>query len=124
MFRFLWYVLAIIAAAVLIPIGISNRQPVTLNLDPFGRAVSPFTVAPPLSLLMLLIFVLGLLIGGLVTWLGQGKWRHAARQKSREAFTYKAQADRLAREMDPTGGIAGIDPGVPRTRAARLANGR
>ena len=121
MLRFLWIVLAIAAAAVLMPIGIANRQPVTLNLDPFGRAVSPLAIDLPLSLLLFLVLLAGLLLGGLATWLGQGKWRHAAREKSREAFTYKAQADRLAREIDPN---ATPENSGPRTRAARLAHGR
>lgn len=123
--RFLWIVLAIAAAAILMPIGISNRQPVSLNLDPFGRAGTPFALDMSLSLLMFLVFMLGLLVGGLATWAGQGKWRRTARVKSREAFQWKAQADRLVREQDGSaGGLASQDGAAPRTRAARLAHGR
>lgn len=124
MLRFLWIVLALAAAAVLMPLGIANRQPVTLVLDPFGRIGTPLAVSVPLSLLLFLVLLAGLLLGGFATWLGQGKWRHAARQKSREAFTYKAQADRLAREFDPSSGAASADTSGPRSRTARLAHGR
>jgi len=121
--RFFVILLALAAAAILMPIGIANRQPVTLNLDPFGRTGTPLAAEMSLSLLMFLVFMLGLLVGGLATWAGQGKWRRTARIKSREAFQYKAQADRLAREQDAATGGAMADVG-PRTRAARLAHGR
>ena len=98
--RFLTVLFLLLAAAVFIPIGVSNRQPATLNLDPFGRTPSPFAIDMPLSLLMFLLLMLGVLIGGLATWLGQGKWRRLARLKSREAFQWKGEADRLARERD------------------------
>ena len=123
--RFFVILLALAAAAILMPIGIANRQPVTLNLDPFGRTGTPLAAEMSLSLLMFLVFMLGLLVGGLATWAGQGKWRRTARIKSREAFQYKAQADRLAREQDAT--TSGTTPEMgagPRTRAARLAHGR
>ena len=123
--RFPWFVLVVIAAAVLIPAGVSNRQPVSLNLDPFGRAGSPLALDMPLSLLIFLVFMLGLLAGGLVTWAGQGKWRRTARLKSREAFQWKAQADRLGREQDASAAGAAPQAGAaPRTRAQRLAHGR
>ena len=124
MLRFLWIALAIAAAAVLMPIGVANRQPISLNLDPFGRAGTPLTLDMPLSLLMFVMLLLGLLIGGFAAWLGQGKWRRTARVKSREAFTYKAQADRLAHELDPSAVPALQDNAGPRTRAARMAHGR
>ena len=86
--RFFVILLALAAAAILMPIGIANRQPVTLNLDPFGRTGTPLAAEMSLSLLMFLVFMLGLLVGGLATWAGQGKWRRTARIKSREAFQY------------------------------------
>lgn len=123
--RFLWVLLAVIAAAILIPIGISNRQPVSLNLDPFGRVGTALALDMSLSLLMFLVFMLGLLVGGLATWAGQGKWRRTARLKSREAFQWKAQADRLIREQDGSAGSTSFQDGAgPRTRAQRLAHGR
>jgi len=123
--RFVWGLLAVIAALVLMPLGIGNRQPVSLNLDPFGRPDTLYAVAMPLSLLLFVVFMLGLLIGGFATWAGQGKWRRTARIKTREAFQWKAQADRLAREQDmPQGANTAYDVGVTRNRAARLAHGR
>jgi len=125
MLRFLWVLLAIVAAAILMPLGIANRQLVTLNLDPFGRPDTSLTVTTHFSLLLFVVFMLGLLIGGFAVWAGQGKWRRTARVKAREAFQWKAQADRLAREQEISqGGTPAGDSGAGRTRTARLAHGR
>jgi uncharacterized integral membrane protein len=121
--RFLWALLAIIVAAILIPIGIVNRQPVTLNLDPFGRPETPLALDISLSFLMFIVFMLGLLAGGLTTWASQGKWRRTARIKAREAFQWKSQADRLVREQEALASGSAAQDGS-RTRAARLASGR
>ena len=122
--RFLWILFAMVVAAVVMPIGISNRQPVTLNLDPFGRTPSPLALDMSLSLLMFVVFMLGLLLGGFATWIGQGKWRRTARLKAREAFQWKSQADRLAREQDAGAVASPQDRAVSRGRTARLVHGR
>ena len=126
--RFLWLLLGIAVAALVMPIGISNRQPVTVNLDLFGRTPSPFVADVPLSLLMFGLFMLGLLLGGLAAWLGQGRWRRTARAKSREAYQWKTEADRLARDSGSTGSaVAAVPPSSGRRKSwqmTRLANGR
>lgn len=123
--RFLTVLLVLIAAVVFMPLGIANRQPVTLNLDPFGRAASPLAIDMPLSLLLFLTLMLGLLAGGLATWLGQGKWRRTARHKSREAFQWKSEADRLARDRGEVAPVTGASSTARMgSRAARLLHGR
>ena len=123
--RFLWMLLCVLAALVLMPIGVANRQPVTLNLDPFGRLATPLAIDMPLSLLMFLLFMLGLIAGGLATWFGQGKWRRTARHKSREAFQWRAEADRLARDHGETVASSAPMNGPRRgAQAAKLVHGR
>ncbi len=123
--RFLFVLLALIAAVIFMPLGIANRQPVTLNLDPFGRTASPLAVQMPLSLLLFLFLMLGLLAGGLVVWLGQGKWRRTARHKSREAYQWKSEADRLSRDREDGSSVMGTGPATRMgSRAARLLHGR
>ena len=119
--RFFYVLLALIAAVIVMPLGIANRQPVTLNLDPFGRAASPLAVELPLSLLLFLFLMLGLLAGGLATWLGQGKWRRTARHKSREAYQWKSEADRLSRDH---GESVMAQSGRTGSRPAKLVHGR
>ena len=122
--RFLWVLVCVAVAAVVMPIGIANRQTITLNLDPFGRAATPLAVDLPLSLLMFLLFMLGLLLGGLATWFGQGKWRRTARHKSREAYQWKAEADRLTRDQVEAGGAVPPSTGRRNGQTAKLGYGR
>ena len=74
-----------VAGLIVVPLGVLlvalavvNRKPVMLGLNPFDGN-SDFGVEAPFFLFLLGAFALGLVIGGLVTWLGQGKWRRTAR---------------------------------------------
>jgi uncharacterized integral membrane protein len=123
--RFLWVLFCVLVAALVMPLGIANRQPVTLNLDPFGRTATPFALDMPLSLLMFVLFMLGLLLGGAATWFSQGKWRRTARHKSREAYQWKSEADRLTRDQVEAGAAAPPSAGTRRgQQATRLGYGR
>jgi hypothetical protein len=86
-------------AVLLVALSVVNRKPVTLGLNPFD-ATSGFAVEAPLFLFLLGAFALGLVVGGLATWLGQGKWRKTARVEAREAHTWRRQADRLEKELE------------------------
>ena len=95
-------VLALIVAPlglVLITLAVVNRKPAVLVLDPFGRDPG-FSLEAPLFLFLLGAFALGLVVGGIATWLSQGKWRKTARQGSRETRELRRQADRLERELE------------------------
>ena len=81
----------IVAAVVLVPLAViiiafamANRQSVTVSFDPFGGAEPAASVTLPLFALILLLLIIGVLIGGLASWLRQGKWRETARRFERE----------------------------------------
>ena len=106
----------LVAALIIVPLGVLlvalsvvNRKPVTLGLNPFD-AGSGFAIEAPFFLFLLGAFALGLLIGGLATWLSQGKWRKTARVEAHEASTWRRQADRLEKELEST------DRGAPRAQ--------
>ena len=99
----------LVAALILVPIGVLlvalavvNRKPVTLGLNPFDSA-SGLNVEAPLFLFLLGSFALGLVVGGIATWLGQGKWRRLAREETRQARDWRRQADRLEKELEGLG---------------------
>jgi uncharacterized integral membrane protein len=69
-------------ALVMLPAGIAlgllamaNRQPVTVSFDPFDATDTDFTVTIPLYVLGFTILVAGVVLGGLATWLKQGRHR-------------------------------------------------
>ncbi len=123
--RFVVLLFCVLVAALVMPLGVANRQPVTLNLDPFGRVATPLAVDLPLSLLMFVLFMLGLLLGGAATWFSQGKWRRTARHKSREAYQWKSEADRLTRDQVEAGAAVPASTGTRRGgQTAKLGYGR
>jgi uncharacterized integral membrane protein len=91
---------ALAATVLIVPFGVANRHAVPLTFDPVGRLDSSFAYDVPLSLIMFLVFLAGLLAGAITMWLTQGRWRRTARQRTREAYRWKSEADRLARERD------------------------
>ena len=111
----------LILALVVVPLGVIlvalavvNRKSVELILDPFGGAEPNFSLQAPLFLLLLGAFAVGLIAGGIATWLGQGKWRRLAREETRPARDWRRQADRLEKELE---GISSPASNRPRLTA-------
>jgi len=107
----------LVLAFVVVPLGLAlvtlavvNRKPALLVLDPFGGSEPSLSLEAPLFLFLLGAFALGLVVGGIATWLGQGKWRRNAREGAREARDWRRQADRLERELE------GVAPEAHRPR--------
>ena len=71
-------------AVIIIAFAVANRQSVTLSFDPFSSNEPAASVTLPLFALIILLLIIGVLIGGLATWLRQGKWRGSARRFERE----------------------------------------
>lgn len=84
--------------AVLVAIAVSNRQPVSLILDPFRSENPALSIEFPLYAYLLGALLIGVIIGGLATWMGQRRWRQTARAQRQRAARWQAEADRLARE--------------------------
>jgi uncharacterized integral membrane protein len=107
----------VVAAIVLVPLAViiiafavANRQSVTVSFDPFSSDAPAAAVKLPLFALVILMLIVGVLIGGLATWLRHGKWRGAARRFERELHTLRAKAAALE-------GRAGEPPVSPQERS-------
>ena len=72
---FALFVLLPLAAAIVV-FAIHNRGPVAMDLWPLT-----LDFAPPLYVLVLGVFVVGFLAGGLVAWLSAGRARSRARKE-------------------------------------------
>ena len=101
-------VLAPIAVLVVL-LAVANRAPVVLSLDPMGGNVWSVTI--PLFVAVLGALMVGILIGGVACWLGQGRYRRAARDKAREAQTALAENDRLRQMLPATTAVGSVLPG-------------
>lgn len=111
MWRKLILVLVVLPlAVVLIALAVVNRKPALLILDPLGGTEPGLSLEAPLFLFLLGAFALGLVVGGIATWIGQGKWRRLAREETRQARDWRRQADRLEKELE------GTDRSTPRAQ--------
>jgi hypothetical protein len=97
----------LILALVIVPLGVAlvalavvNRKPALLVLNPFGGGEPRLSLEAPLFLFLLGAFAFGLIVGGIATWLGQGKWRRTARAHRSEARNLRRQANRLEKELE------------------------
>lgn len=95
MIRFLKSLVLLPIAAVVVLLAVANRNPVQLSFDPFNVDAPVFSVSLPLYAILFGAVALGIVVGGIFTWLGQGKVRASARHHRREATRYEREADRL-----------------------------
>lgn len=79
-------------ALVAIVFAVANREIVTISFDPFNVENPAFALSAPLFLTIILMVMLGVLMGGIATWLSQGSARSGLRHA-------KAEADHLRTEL-------------------------
>ena len=70
---------------IFVTFAVANRTSVTVTFDPFDPVDPAFAVKMPLFLLVITLIAFGAIIGGIVTWFGQRKWRMRARRAEQEA---------------------------------------
>jgi len=92
--------------------AVANRAPVRFVLDP----LSPFTdrslvpsVEAPLFVYLFAAMFIGMFLGAAAVWVGQGRWRKAARARSKEAALWKREAETLKAGLQEAPG----GPGMP-----------
>ena len=94
MIRFLKALVLVPVAIVVVLLAVANREFVTLSFDPFSPE-PVFSLSVPLYALVFAAVALGILVGGVGSWLGQGRTRRRARDHRREADRWEREADRL-----------------------------
>jgi uncharacterized integral membrane protein len=92
------YLLALPAAVILLTLAVVNRHAVRLVLDPFRPDEPVLFITLPFYAYLLGALLIGVVVGGLGVWVGQGRWRRSARHRGAEAQRWRAEADRLERD--------------------------
>ena len=87
--------LALLAVA----FAVANRQGVTVSFDPFATDVPAFALSGPLFLVLLITIVAGVVLGGVASWLGQGRHRRALRVAGRENDQLRQEVERLRADL-------------------------
>ncbi|NTE85070.1 LapA family protein [Agrobacterium rubi] len=81
-------------AIILVILCVANRQAVTLALNPFRPDDSMLSFSAPFFVFIFLSLILGVVLGSLVTWFSQGKYRKRARTEAKEAVRWHDEANR------------------------------
>jgi len=97
--RLLAVVILLPAALLMIAIAIGNRQPVRVVLDPFNPDNPAFAFSLPFYLVLFAALLIGVVVGGASTWLGQGRHRRAERRHRSDLRRLERERDELRRRM-------------------------
>ena len=90
--RFMVIVVFVPLAIILVALAVANRGFTSFTIDPFNPGNPSLTISLPLFVLLFLAMALGLVIGGIATWLKQGRYRKLARQRDLELQSMRAMA--------------------------------
>ncbi len=87
------WIVIIPAAVLIIAFSVANRQAVTVSFDPFSATTPAYAATLPLFVVLFGVLILGVVVGGFATWLGQGKWRRRARRLEAELRAAQQEVD-------------------------------
>jgi hypothetical protein len=94
--NFLKFIVLAPIAILLLIFAFANRHLVTVSFDPFAEGdIVAFAITAPLFLVLLLAMMVGVIAGGVATWLAQGRYRKAARLNRVEAERLRAETQSL-----------------------------
>ncbi|WP_230529858.1 lipopolysaccharide assembly protein LapA domain-containing protein [Microvirga roseola] len=116
MIRFLKALILLPVAIIVVLLAVANRAPVTLSLDPFSQEAPEFSAQIPLFLVIFAAVMVGVVIGGVATWLAQSKNRRKRRHLRREANTLRHETERLRAQQQANATL----PALPSTQASRI----
>ena len=71
-------------AIVIVMFAVANRHAVTVSFDPFSSARPAYLATVPLFVLIFVLLILGVVVGGVASWMRQSRWRRQARRLEAE----------------------------------------
>jgi len=73
--RLLRFIIFVPVAALISALSIANRHKVTLYLDPTHNFFADYRIDAPLFIIIFAALMTGIVLGGLASWIAQGKNR-------------------------------------------------
>ena len=102
MLRFLQILILIPVAIVILMFAFANRQWVTVSFDPFAEGGVPVFAQPaPLYIVILVAVMVGVVAGGLATWVSQGRHRRTLRATKVEAAKLRSDLKSAKAALQP-----------------------
>ncbi|MBU6456953.1 MAG: DUF1049 domain-containing protein [Bradyrhizobium sp.] len=89
--KFFGAALVISLGVIFVVFAVANRHLVTVSFDPFNSVDPSLKVTSPLFLVIIATTAIGVVAGGTASWLGQRRWRRAARRFEADARQARAQ---------------------------------
>ena len=89
-----WLVLVPLAIIILM-FAVANREIVTVSFDPFSTTQPAASITVPLFALIFILVTLGVIIGGIASWLRQSEYRRAVRQRDLDVDSLRRQIETL-----------------------------
>jgi uncharacterized integral membrane protein len=86
-------------AIIIVAFAVANRQMVTVSFDPFSSASPAYAATLPLFVLIFFVLIVGVIIGGVASWIGQAKWRRGARALDDEVRKLRSEVDTIETRM-------------------------
>jgi hypothetical protein len=116
--RLLQAIVLVPLAGALVGWAVANRQSVVVSFDPFDSADPAYAITVPVYLLGFAILIVGVVLGGIATWLRQRKWRRARARLAAEIDVVRAELEqhrrhgnlRDSRAVAPTAGAVAKRP--------------
>jgi uncharacterized membrane protein YciS (DUF1049 family) len=81
-------------ALVAVAFAVGNKANVKVSFDPFAGSPD-YMIEPPLFAVVFVALILGVLLGGIATWIGQGRHRRAERMYRRDVERLRSDVDRM-----------------------------
>lgn len=103
----------VLIPAIVLAVGwaLSNRQPVEISTDLFQLGVTPYILGPiPLYALVFAAMAIGVILGGAMTWLSQGRYRRQASIQRYEAHKLRNEVERLSESRNEPSGSTALAP--------------
>ncbi len=95
-----WILLIVVVVIPVVSLSVANRQSVKLIMDPFSRNDPAIFFELPLFIYLFASLFIGIVIGGIGSWIAQGKWRQTARDRAKEAREWRNTANRVSRQLE------------------------
>ena len=93
---------------IFVTFAVANRASVTVTFDPFDSVNPALAVTMPLFLLILTLIAFGIIVGGIITWFGERKWRVRARRAEQETASLREKLQSRQWPVQPQ-----LPPGEP-----------
>lgn len=94
------WVIGLPVALALIGFALANRSIATISFDPISTSDPWLAFSAPVWMILFAGILIGMMVGGFVSWLSQGKWRKAARNAQSDLQTELSKKKDLERRLN------------------------